>query len=376
MYREPLVEDEAWSNFESGLNNEKSKNVYTRNINEFMRYFDLHSYDELINTPVKDIQEMLKTWIKSHKDAGLKGNTINVKLSAVELLLDMNEIVWARKKIRKMVPRSDHEKGGKRPITTDEIQMLLKATNDFRMIAIIHFLASTGGRPAVLTDPPLKFKHLYKMSDDVYAVKIYDESAEGYWAFLTNEASNALDAYIRTRKLNGEHIDEESYLFATKQNARTRKNGFLSQQSVYKTLNTLYKKSGIIREKNGNRFDLAITYGFRKRFNGVLKMENSVNSNIAEKLMAHKRGLDGVYLQPTREECFKEFVKATPQLTVNPTERQKAELEEKQKKIDQLEAATQENSNLKNKLDSQEDRIGKLEKMLFESNFHPLSKSS
>lgn len=125
---------------------------------------------------------------------------------------------------------------------------------------------------------------------------------EGYWAFLTPEASKALDAYIRTRKLNGEHIDEESYLFATKQNARTRKNGFLGEQSVYKTLNTLYKKAGIIREKNGNQFDLAITYGFRKRFNGILKMENYVNSNIAEKLMVHKRGLDGVYLQPTREE--------------------------------------------------------------------------
>ena len=375
MFREPLIEDEAWSNFESGLNNEKSKTVYTRNLNEFMRFFDLHSYDELVKTPVKDIQEMLKKWIKSHKDTGLKGNTINVKLSAVELLLDMNEIVWARKKIRKMVPRSNHEKGGRRPITTDEIQMLLKATNDFRMIAIIHFLASTGGRPAVLTDPPLKFKHLHKMSDDAYAIKIYDESAEGYWAFLTPEASKALDAYIRTRKLNGEHIDEESYLFATKQNARTRKNGFLGQQSVYKTLNQLYKKAGIIREKNGNRFDLAITYGFRKRFNGILKMENSVNSNIAEKLMAHKRGLDGVYLQPTREECYREFVKAISQLTVNPTERQKAELEEKQKRIDQLEATTKENSNLKQKLNSQEDRIGKLEEMLFDSNFHPISKS-
>ena len=26
--------------------------------------------------------------------------------------------------------------------------------------------------------------------------------------------------------------------------------------------------------------------------------------------MAHKRGLDGVYLKPTREQCFEEFEKA------------------------------------------------------------------
>jgi len=296
MYSEPIVEDEAWDNFESALNNEQSKMVYTRNLNEFMRFSELHSYDELIQMPVKDIQEMLKTWIKSHKDLKLKGNTINAKLNAVELMLDMNEIVWARKKIRKMIPNANHEKGGKRPITTDEIQILLRATKDFRMIAIIYFLASTGIRPAALTDPPLQFKHLELIHDGIYAIKIYDESSEGYWAFLTPETSKAFDAYIRTRKLNGEHIDQESYLFATKQNARTRKHDYLSQQSVYRFLIHLYKKSGILRVKKGNRFDLAVTYGFRKRFNGVLKMNNSVNSNIAEKLMAHKRGLDGTYL--------------------------------------------------------------------------------
>lgn len=347
LVSDPLVEDEAWSNFESSLNNEQSKKVYTRNLNTFMKFFDLHSYDELVQTPVKDIQEMLKKWIKSDKDAGLKGNTIKVKISAVELMLDMNEVVWARKKIRKMIPGSFHEQGGKRPITTDEIQLMLKSTDDFRIIAIIHFLASTGGRPGILIDPPLQFKHLEKMSDEIYAVKFYDESSESYWGFLTPEASNAFDAYIRTRKLNGEHIDQSSYLFATKPNARTRKNGYLGQQSIYKFLTNIYKKAGIIREKKGNRFDLAITYGFRKRFNGILKMENSVNSNIAEKLMAHKRGLDGTYLQPTKEQCFTEFVKAIPQLTIDPTERQKIKIQEKEAEIKELESKDDEIEQLK-----------------------------
>ena len=185
MYSDPIVEDEAWDNFESGMNNEQSKKVYTRNLNEFMRFFDLRSYDELVKTCVKDIQEMLKGWIKSHKISGLKGNTINAKLNAVELMLDMNEVVWAKKKIRKMIPGANHEKGGKRAITTEEIQILLNSTHDFRTIAIIHFLASTGIRPAALTDPPLQFKHVESMNDGIYAVKIYDESSEGYWAFLT-----------------------------------------------------------------------------------------------------------------------------------------------------------------------------------------------
>ena len=101
----------------------------------------------------------------------------------------------------------------------------------------------------------------------------------------------------------------------------------MSQDSVSRALSKLYKKAGIIREKKGNRFDLAVTYGFRKRFNTILKLNNDVNSNIAEKLMAHKHGLDGVYLQPTREECFTEFLKAIPFLTIHDDERMRLENE-------------------------------------------------
>jgi len=101
----------------------------------------------------------------------------------------------------------------------------------------------------------------------------------------------------------------------------------LSQDSVSRALSKLYKKAGIIREKRGNRFDLAVTYGFRKRFNTILKLNNEVNSNIAEKLMAHKSGLDGTYLQPTREECFTEFLKAIPFLTISDDERMRLENE-------------------------------------------------
>lgn len=66
---------------------------------------------------------------------------------------------------------------------------------------------------------------------------------------------------------------------------------------------------------------------YRKRFNGILKMNNNVNSNIAEKLMAHKKGLDGVYLEPTREECFAEFVKDITELTTDGSMKKQFELD-------------------------------------------------
>ncbi len=124
----------------------------------------------------------------------------------------------------------------------------------------------------------------------------------------------------------------------------------MSTYSIREILDRLFKLALIERKKIGNRYDKAIVYGFRKRFNGILKMNNNVNSNIAEKLMAHKRGLDGVYLQPTREECFAEFVKAIPELTIDPIERNNQVLEAKDKKISQLQA--------------KDDRIDKIEDQL------------
>lgn len=52
--------------------------------------------------------------------------------------------------------------------------------------------------------------------------------------------------------------------------------------------------------------------------------------------MAHKRGLDGTCLKPTMEECFAEFKKAIPELTVNNSARKQAELEQKEQENMQL----------------------------------------
>jgi len=93
------------------------------------------------------------------------------------------------------------------------------------------------------------------------------------------------------------------------------------------------------RVKKGRRYDIQINHGFRKRTNTILKLESDVNSNIAEKILGHKNGLDGVYLAPTRQECFKEFCKGIVQLTISDSERQKIEikkLEEEKSEIAEL----------------------------------------
>jgi len=225
-----------------------------------------------------------------------------------------------------MLPDNDRIPGGNVPFTIEEILKIKQAAKKLRDIALIDLLACTGVRPGCLSDPVLRLKHLEDMPHGCKAIKVYDESREGYFAFLTPEATQSLNRYLKWRKFNGEDLTEESVLFKTYDNPNTKKN-YLTADSVREMLVNLMKLAGIERKKTHNRYDKSIVYGFRKRFNGILKMNPDVNSNIAEKLMGHNRGLDGNYLKPTREQCFAEFVKAIPELTISDEARDKAKIE-------------------------------------------------
>lgn len=283
----------------------------------------------------------------------LKPRSINAFLAPVELFFEMNRKIWHKKLVRKSIQKNNSEQFGNTPITIDEIQNILDVCKHPRDIALVHFLASTGIRPSGLLDPILRLKHLVYLPDPnnlsntkyCYGLKVYEGSNESYWIFLTPEATKALDRYFGWRKhTRNEILDDDSPIFGSI--SLMSKYNHMTLYAMYGILKKVYGKSGLKREKKGNRYNKAIVYMFRKRFNTTLKLNNNVNSNIAEKLMAHKRGLDGTYLQPTREQCYAEFVKAIPELTIDPTERQKLELLKKQEKINELEKQQKENKDL------------------------------
>jgi len=268
---------------------------------------------------------------KTHKRKG-----VSTILAAVELFFTMNRKMWHKKLVRKRIKKDENNlRGGKLPATDEDVQSLLDVTKHVREKAIIHFLSSTGARPASIVDPILRMKHLVKMPHGCYAIRIYDGVDEGYWSFLTPESGKALDKYFIWRKnQRKEEFTDETPIFANF--SKNAQNKHLSLSSLNHIIDKIIHRSGIVRIKDGAMYDKARTKMFRKRFNGKLKMEYEVNSNVAEKLMAHKRGLDGVYLQPTRDECFKEFEKAIPVLTVDPSERQKIEIKDQKEKITEL----------------------------------------
>jgi len=372
------LESKAFKNFVRGISNDTTKADYTEWLrNDIMRFAysqkiisGSEEYDELIKLDQEQITDFLLDWIDYKKEQGVKAKTIATKISSVEIFFDMNRKLFHRKLVRKTIGKDDSPIGGGVSFTDDDVKHMLSVTRSLRTKALIHFFASTGTRPAALIDPILKIKHLVEMPHPknpaiqkwCYGIKIYDESRDAYYCFLTPEATGALDKYLESRTVKGEVLSNESYLFAT-ENSQTRKKANLDDIGCRKIIQRAIELAGIKRVKVGKtRFDKSVIYGFRKRFNGKLKMENSVNSNIAEKLMAHKRGLDGTYLRPTREECYNEFCKAIKSISISKEEKLKDEVKNLKLDLVKYEEALEKVNKLESKVDKiNYDRLNQLD---------------
>jgi len=138
-------------------------------------------------------------------------------------------------------------------------------------------------------------------------------------------------------------------LFTTLGSRWNTKNNHLSDDNMKEILGRIIQGAKIQRKKTGNRHDKSLVYMFRKRFNTILKLNDRVNSNITEKLMAHKKGLDGTYLQPTLEECYKEFFKAISDLTIDDSERLRVTNQKLEREKSELQKIKEDNAEIREK---------------------------
>ena len=333
---------------ESNLS-ESTKNDYNFRLGQFYKLAPIKSDEQLIKYPSEQLQKILLRYLrylnKRVANGELSPNTVPKMFRGIRWLLNSNyrenDIKW--KPLEALFPKSVKRTGYK-AWTTSQIALMLKNTGDPRNQALIHFQASTGARIGV-HDHPLLMKHLTIMEwngHSCYAVLLYADSSEtieekdmrerqddvasgdSYWSFLTPEATESLDRYFEERKRAGEFIDGDSPIFlkgSYKTSCDFEQISDVNVTSIF--FRIISRVPELQRDKTGRRHDIQINHGFRKRMNTILKLESNVNSNVAEKILGHKNGLDGVYLAPTRQECFEEFVKGISQLTISESERQK-----------------------------------------------------
>ena len=100
------------------------------------------------------------------------------------------------------------------------------------------------------------------------------------------------------------------------------------------------KNAGIRGSKKGNRYDIQLDHGLRKRWNTILKTTENINIILVEKMFGHSTPtipLDKTYMVASSEILFKEYKKAIPFLTISDDERQKQIIQDKDQKISKLE---------------------------------------
>ena len=322
---------------------------------EECRWHNLNSQEEYLQLADDELQLMLERFLdflkKRVTNNEISPNTVPKLFKPFKLLIDSNyrehAVKW--KPISIKYPKKE-KRSGYKPWKTTQVEEMVGKCNKYKKEAAIMFQASTGSRVGV-HDHPLLMKHMIKMEVPgydyhCYGILIYAESDEtvdekdqrilnddldeedySFFVFLIPEASKILDTYHKERQEKfGEVFTPNTPIFGAMDKHRFAKNDSSYQMSgnaFRKMIQAVLDNTSIKRNKKRNRYDIMIDHGFRKRFNTILKIDKEVNSNIAEKLMQHKKGLDGTYLTPTRDECFAEFQKAIPELTINSVQRQK-----------------------------------------------------
>lgn len=328
--------------FQESLNSEYSQRKYTYLVKLFKNYYKIKDFDGIIKFEKKELQKMVETYV-IHIKKTINPNTVPTYINPIKTFLETNDIDLNWRKIKRLFP-AKVKRSGASAYQTADIQLMLNVTSQIRNKAIIHFLASTGVRIGAIHD--LKIKHLRDMPHGCKMVLVYEDSTEEHITFLTPEASKALDLYIDERKKNGEIITQDSVLFRERYQIALSKPKALSTEALQAIIRRSKENASIKGSMKNGRYSEQLAHGFRKRFNTILKLNNQVNDNAIEKMMGHKNGLDGAYLQITPEQLFEEFKKGITDLTVSDEERdkikiqdleeEKIELKLKEKKIDEI----------------------------------------
>ena len=304
---------------------DRTKENYITRLKKFQNHIGME-LDDFIVLDHKTIEKMIIEFILTVKREH-NPNSVPTYLSPVKSYLEMNDIILNWKKLFRFFP-TKIKLSGQSAWTTEDIQKMLSVSKKISTIAIIHVLASTGCRIGGISE--LKIKDIVDVEHGCKMIKVYAGDKEEYTTFLTPEASFAYEQHIKFRRDGGENITPDSYVFATRKDHKKINRHSLYMIMKYVVENANVRGIMLSGDLKGGRYKTQLMHGFRKRFNTVMKLNSNVNDNAIEKMLGHKNGLDGTYLQITDEVLLEHFMKGIIDLTESDDHRlrlEKIELE-------------------------------------------------
>jgi len=321
--------------FHSAIKSEKTRNCYDNYLRYFKDFFLLKSYDNLLEYDVKTIQTMIQDYVLYQKGQGHTHGSISGNLSTLKLFYEMNDVLglnWL--KLRKMLPEK-RKKAGNKPYTTKQIDTLLKTSKNLTYRALINFMSASGVRVGAFEE--LRIKDVFTPDFDSQGCKVvlvYADTIHEYHTFIHQEAVEALDEYLDHRRIKGEVITPDSWLFCSPIDSSKHYQG----NAITSTLSRHVKRSLGREQAKRDRYETMSCHGFRKRFATICKDNDLVNTGLVEKLMGHSVtvALDNSYHKPLLERIFVEYQKHIPQLVINEKYSLKLELTTLQDKENEI----------------------------------------
>jgi len=332
--------------FQNTLKSNVTVIQYTWYLQKFIEFYKLRDHDSLLTIDPQKLQIMIEDYIMDLKKR-YSSNSIPMFFYPLQSFFEANDVDLKWRKIKKLFPKKVKVSGDE-AYSTKDIQKMLNFANTLRNKTLIHFLASTGVRIGAI--PDLKLRHLSDMPMGCKSVLIYEDSTDEYCTFLTPEASKILDDHIEKRRKDREYISEDSPVIRTNYRLGIEKAKPMTVKAIQGVIWRCVNQANVSRTRKGKRFSKQNAHGYRKRFNTVLKLNREINPNIIEKMMGHKKGLDGAYLKPTKEEMFEEFKKGIVGLSISETEKHEALIESQKGKISELEKNQKRIEGLENKI--------------------------
>ncbi len=284
--------------------------------------FCLEKYDRSAEEIIKEIPQqkdseydVLQAWV-SWLSKTIIPSTIHTRFSSLMGYFHFRGIKMYKEDIKHNISLPKIPKEEKYPIQLEEIRKIIGEAN-FKKKALYLVLLSSGMRVGETVQ--LKKRH-FDLTTKRTMIKIpadYTKTKQGRTVFISKEATTAIKPLLRK-------IDDNDGVFSKNSNPHY---AVCAEEMTFKRI---LNNVGLVEPYESSRTNKITMHSFRAYF--FTKATRKHGENYAHKMTGHG-GYLMEYDRLTDEEKLEMYLELEPDLTADPTERQKITIEKQQKEL-------------------------------------------
>ena len=296
-----------------------------RNFNATYQSFEKFCQEKYDRTAEEIIQEIpqekdseydiLQAWI-NWLSQSIIPSTIHTRFSSLMGYFHYRGIKMYKEDVKQNISLPKIPKEEKHPLSIEEIRKIINEAN-FKKKALYLTLLSSGMRVGEAVQ--LKKKH-FDTSEKNLIIKIpanFTKTKKARTVFISKEASSAVRPLLKK-------IDDDDTVFSKNENPHY---AVCAEEMTFKRI---LRNVGLVESYESSRTNKITMHSFRAYF--FTKAVRKHDENYAHMMIGHG-GYLMQYDRLTDDEKFEMYLELEPDLTADPTERQKITIEKQQKEL-------------------------------------------